>query len=244
MHNITHSDYKLLEEKYKNEDDLKEIVKKIEEEDYPVQYAIGNVEFVNVQILVDKRVLIPRFATELLVSKTFDYICKLGLENAQILDVCTGSGAIAIALKKRFRGATVYASDISHGALEVAVLNATLNDVNVNFFEDDVLSDKNNLIEADILISNPPYVREDEYVSANTKYEPQGALFPGRDDIIFYKTILSKSKRWNYKIIAFEIGSLQGERVGKIAKKYYPNAQVSVQKDFEGFDRFIFIINE
>lgn len=244
MHNITSLDYKLLEEKYKNADDLNEVVRKIEEDNYPVQYAIGNVEFVNVHINVDKRVLIPRFATELLVSKTFDYIYKLGLENAKILDVCTGSGAIAISLKKRFPNATVYAFDISRDALEVAALNAKLNDVNVNFFEDDVLSDKNNLIEADILISNPPYVREDEYVSANTKYEPQGALFPGRDDIIFYKTILSKSKRWNYKIIAFEIGSLQGERVGKIAKKYYPNAQVSVQKDFEGFDRFIFIINE
>lgn len=244
MHNITQSDYKLLEEKYKNEDDLKEIVKRIEEEDYPVQYAIGNVEFVNVQILVDKRVLIPRFATELLVSKTFDYICKLGLENAQILDVCTGSGAIAIALKKRFQGATVYASDISHGALEVAVLNAKLNDVIINFYEDDVLSNKNNLVEANILISNPPYVGESEYVSANTKYEPQKALFPGRDDIIFYKTILNKSKRWNYKIIAFEIGSLQGERVSNLAKVFYPSAQISVQKDFEGFDRFVFIINE
>ena len=113
---ITEVDWKLLQEKYK--ENIEEIVKKLESH-YPVQYLIGNVEFLNTVIEVDERVLIPRFETELLVAKTIEKIKKMSLQKPKILDLGTGSGCIAIALKKNIN-ADVTGVDISDKALEVA----------------------------------------------------------------------------------------------------------------------------
>lgn len=239
--NITDLDLELLKKKYtKNE--LDEVIKKIEE-DYPVQYAIQDVEFLDVKILVDERVLIPRFETELLVYKLKSLIEKNGLENANILDLCTGSGCIAISLKSYFKDAKVLGIDASSDALDVAKENARLNKVDVSFDRKDVLNGLNLNSKYDIIVSNPPYVRVDEIVSKNTKYEPRMALYPGLDDILFYKRILDYSKDivMPKSIIAFEIGSTQGKRIIEYAHKIFPDSKIVIEKDYNQLDRFLFI---
>ena len=147
-------------------------------------------------------------------------------------------------LKKHFSNLDIKGYDVSKDALEVARNNAILNDVSVDFLWADILSDDFVLEEADVLISNPPYVRRDEIVSSNTKYEPQIALYPGDDELIFYKKILEKAKFCNYKLMCFEIGAMQGKRICDIAEWLFPTAHIQISKDYEGYDRYIFIVNE
>lgn len=237
---ITELDYRLLKDKY-NEAELESILEKIEE-DYPVQYAIGNVQFLDCEIDVDERVLIPRFATELLVDKLKGYIKKYDLQNSNMIDLCTGSGCIAIALKKTFSGSKMCALDKSLDALEVAKSNAKKNDVKVDFISLDILS-HNVQGKFSVIVSNPPYVKKDEFVSSNTRYEPSIALYPGSDDIVFYKRIidLSKTMLEDRGIIAFEIGSTQGARITEYAREVLPQCKVVLEKDYEDFTRFVFI---
>lgn len=243
---ISNLDYKLLVDKYPNEKDLEVVIRKIIDEDYPVQYAIGDVDFLDVKIMVDERVLIPRFATELLVKKTLDYISKYSLDKTNILDLCTGSGVIAISLKKNLKDAYVCGIDLSEDALQVAFKNAQLNKVDVKFLRGNVLESLKIEKGFSVLIANPPYVKLQEEVSANTKYEPRMALYPGEDDLIFYKKIIDNCENYllEKNIIALEIGSTQGKQVRDYAYKKFPNAEIYVEKDFEGYDRFVFIINE
>lgn len=241
---ITDLDFKLLKEKYTQENELKEILSKIKN-GYPVQYAIGNVDFLNSLILVDERVLIPRFETELLVDIMNKYINKYNLTGAKVLDVCTGSGCISIALKLNNPNLEITGLDISLDALDNAKLNAKNNNVDIKFIQKDILKNMDFDDKFTILISNPPYVKKDEYVSKNTKYEPNIALYPGDDDILFYKKILDGSKKILNKknLIAFEIGCTQAERICEYAKNIYPDSVILVRKDYNNRDRFIFIFN-
>lgn len=242
--NITPPDMEALKAKYKDED-LENIIKKIEEEDYPIQYAIGNVPFLDVTINVDERALIPRFATELLVHKLIKYIKDNKLEKTRCVDICSGSGCIGIALKNAFSECDITLIDKSHEALSLAKENAILNNVDLEFLECDIL---NTDLDGkySIIISNPPYVRLDEEVSENTKYEPAMALYPGEDELLFYKRILEISKNHvteNF-IIAFEIGALQGEKLKTLAKTHFPNSRILLEKDYENFDRYVFIFGK
>lgn len=241
--NITELDYKLLKDKY-GKNDLEKVLEKIAK-DYPVQYAIGDVDFLKSKILVDERVLIPRFETELLVKKTIDYVKKNGLERSDILDICTGSGCIAISMQSAFPKAKVTAVDISKDAIELAKENAELNEVSINFIVDDILKGFTGSDKYSVIVSNPPYVRLDEEVSVNTKFEPSIALYPGKDDLLFYRVILERSKRilQNKSIIAFEIGSQQGDEVCSLAKNVYPSSRVVLERDYAGLDRFVFVFN-
>ena len=128
----------------------------------------------------------------------------------------------------------------------MASKNARLNKTNVKFARKNVLKSIHFPHKFSVLVSNPPYVKLNEEVSSNTRYEPKIALYPGEDDVIFYKKILDNSKTLLYKknIIAFEIGSTQATRICSYAKKIYPNSKIEVQKDYNGYDRFIFIFNE
>lgn len=240
---ISIPDFECLEKKYSGKKLEKEI-KKIKN-GYPVQYSIGYVDFLDTKILVDKRVLIPRFETELLVYKLRDYIKKYNLEKSNIVDFCSGSGCIGISLKKTFVESNVFCVEKSVGAIINARNNSKINNTKIIFFKKDVLKKLSFKNKFSVLISNPPYVRLDEYVTPNTKYEPYIALYPGSDDILFYKKILDNAKDVLYpkNIIAFEIGSTQAERVCEYAKKIFPNANISVEKDYNNFDRFIFIFN-
>ena len=232
---ISYKDWEILNNKYSSKE-LEEYFNK----DYPYQYLIGDVDFCNNKILVDERVLIPRFETEIMVNEVIKYIRVLNKNDLRIVDVCTGSGCIAISLKKEFKDSTVCAIDISSDAIDLARENAKLNDVEVKFFNHDVL--KENIdITYDIVVSNPPYVKYTEEVGKSTKYEPQIALFADDEGLIFYDNILKKFKS---KYYAFEIGNTQKEQVINIVKKYYPQAKVECKKDYSGFDRFIYVINE
>lgn len=241
---MTELDYRLLLEKYGDTSLLKEALKKIDD-DYPVQYLIGNVDFLGCPILVDERVLIPRFETELLAEKLIKYIREKSLDKAKVLDLCTGSGCIAVSVKSRCKDTLMWAVDKSLDALEVAKENAKLNGVEIFFLEGDVLKSELPDEVFDVIVANPPYVLKDEIVSANTKFEPQIALYPGKDDIVFYKKILEYAEGHvrEKSLIVFEIGSTQAERISNYARQFFPKSHILIQKDYAGLDRFIFIFN-
>ena len=234
---ITNTDWKLLKEKYP--DSLEEVLKKLKEH-YPVQYLIGNVEFLNTIIHVDERVLIPRFETELLVEKTLQKIKQMNLECPNILELGTGSGCISIALKKNIQG-NVKAVDISEDAICLAKENAKLNQVTIDFQVQDMLNI--NYEGYDLIISNPPYVSETEPVGKETKYEPQNALFAKENGMFFYQEIIKKISKLDRKpkFIAFEIGMTQGSELLEFSKKHLSTMTPSIEKDLTGRDRYLFI---
>lgn len=239
---ISRIDSELLEERYQDRKELEEVLEKIRN-GYPVQYAIGNVPFLNNIIEVDERVLIPRFATELLVSKTIDYIKEKKLDGGPFVDICTGSGCIAIALRSEFKNSSILAIDVSEDALEVARMNALTNKVEIEFLKEDILKTDKLDHHFSLIIANPPYVKSGEVVSLNTKYEPKIALYPGEDDVIFYKKIidLANESLLDRAMIAFEIGSTQAKEISDYVKNAMPQATISIEKDYEGYDRFLFI---
>lgn len=232
---ITDLDYKLLKELYPN--NLEEVLEKIEQ-DYPVQYLIGNVDFYDSTILVNENVLIPRFETEYLVEKTIKKLRKYPDNSLKIIDIGCGSGCIIINIAKNLKQHYT-ALDISENALTVAKQNAKLNEVNINFIKKDILSES--LSENyDVIISNPPYVTIKEEVGASTKFEPQIALFALDNGILFYKRILGLIQN-EPKLIAFEIGATQGEEICHLAQSKFPSYNISLEKDLNGRDRYIFI---
>lgn len=234
---ITDTDWKLLKERYP--DNLEEVLDKLEAH-YPVQYLIGNVEFLNTIIHVDERVLIPRFETELLVEKTIQKLKKMKLENPNILELGTGSGCISIALKKNI-DCKVSAVDISEDAIQVARENATLNKVYIDFKVQDMLNI--NYEGYDLIISNPPYVSETEPVGKETQYEPQNALFAKEKGLFFYQEIIKKISELSTKpkLIAVEIGMTQGNVLLEFSKKHLSTMTSSIEKDLTGRDRYLFI---
>lgn len=230
------SNLNLVKEIYK--DNIGYTMKKLSKH-YPVQYLIGYVDFYNTKINVNKNVLIPRFETELLVEKSINFIKKKNYKS--VIDLCTGSGAIAIALKKNL-DINIDACDISTKALKLAKNNAQENSVDINFYKLNVLKNypKN---KYDCLISNPPYVNKTEYTSPETKYEPKIALYAKNNGLIFYEKILKKAHNYLNKkgSIIFEIGASQSNDITNIVKTYYPKAKITVEKDYNNFERFMFI---
>lgn len=212
----------------------------------PVQYIVGDVDFYGYIIEVNKSVLIPRRETEELVEKTLFYIKKLfSNSNLDIIDIGTGSGCISIAIKKNLPKAQLTAIDISKEALKVAQKNAIKNNVNINFIQSDLFINVNN--QYDVIISNPPYIREDEKIMDIVKNnEPHLALYAKDNGLYFYKEILKESRKYlkEKSIIAFEIGEEQGQDIIKIAESYFPTANIILEQDLQHLDRFIFIINE
>ena len=210
----------------------------------PVQYIIGNVDFYGNKIIVNNNVLIPRFETELLVEKTVKYIRKKFDSNIDILDIGTGSGAIAITLDKLLNG-SVDAVDISCEALKVASENNRINATNVNFFLSDVFENVNK--KYDVIISNPPYISKDEDIMDIVKNnEPHLALYADMDGLYFYDKILSECRNYlkdNF-IISFEIGYMEGNSICDIANKYLDNISISVEKDYSDKERFVFIMSK
>ena len=227
-------------EKYLDPSKLKEGLEKLKQ-GLPPQYIIGNVNFYGHLIEVDENVLIPRFETELLVDKTIDYINKIFNKKINILDIGTGSGAIAIALKANLNS-NIDAVDISKKALEVAKKNAKNNKTDINFFQSDVFSNVKN--KYDLIISNPPYIAKEEKIDDIVKNnEPNIALFADNNGLEFYEKILKDAHKFikDKSIIAFEIGMNQAQEIKKIAEKYFPNSNITIEKDYPGKDRFIFI---
>lgn len=238
--NILDVEWNILKEKYK--DNLDYVYEKLQS-GYPVQYLIGNVEFLNTIINVDERVLIPRFETEELVEKTLSIMQEKFKYKPKVIDLGTGSGCIAIALKKNI-DCDVVALDISEDALVLAQENAIKNNVNIHFICNNML---NQLDEKyDVIISNPPYIPKDGYVMDSVKdYEPNIALFADDNGIYFYKQILKNHLNNLNKpgLIAFEIGDGQTTLLVELLKNY-PNLKYEFAKDLQGLDRYLFIFNE
>lgn len=211
---------------------------------YPVQYIIGNVEFCDALINVNKNVLIPRFETEMLVEKSIKYLKKMFKHQINIIDLGTGSGCIAIALKKALN-ANVFAIDISRKALKLARRNAKNNHVKVNFKKGDI--GKKPKGKFDCIISNPPYIAYDGFVSYKVKkYEPHIALYALEAGLYFYKIILAYSKDILNRqfLIAFEIDDSLKERLENLLKKEYPKYKYIFEKDLSNLYRYLFIYSE
>lgn len=231
---ITNNDWNLLLQKYPSK--MNKVIKKINS-GYPIQYLIGNVNFYGYPILVDKRVFIPRMETELLVEKTLKLIKNLGIKDNDIVDICSGSGCIAIALSKELNK-KIDAIELAKHSIKLASENSNINKAEVNFIKKDIFKEKT--LNYDIIISNPPYVNYKSEVDIQTKYEPQRALYPKNNELDFYQHILTIVKK-EVLLIAFEIASHQADEIIQIVKKELPNHNYKVEKDYTNKDRYILI---
>ena len=240
--NISNLDWNLLCQKY---DNLEEVIAKIDE-GYPIAYLIGDVSFYGDPFKVNENVLIPRFETETLIEKTIKLIKILNLENSNLIDLGTGSGVIAITLKKEIPSLNITAIDKSKEALKVAIENSKLNKVNVDFQNQDIFNYE--LPEnISIVISNPPYIEEDSNYNQNVLYEPKEAIFVSNiNPLIYYEQILKIAKEQITKkhLIAFEIDEDHKEDMHKLCKKYFPSDNIVIEKDLAGKNRYAFIYSE
>ncbi|MCK5732056.1 MAG: peptide chain release factor N(5)-glutamine methyltransferase [Tenericutes bacterium] len=218
------------------------------EDNIPVQQIMGYVYFYGYKFIVNNQVLIPRFETEeLVVNVLMLYDEYFQNQKVDLVDVGTGSGCLAITLKKEeAANMTVTATDISASALEVAKDNAKNIGVEVEFIQGDMLKPLQGR-RFDILVSNPPYIPRDEKVDTIIyDNEPHVALFGGLDGLRFYKEILESAAviLKPKSIIAFEHGYDKADELQKIANVYFPNAKIFTIKDMQKLDRMTFIINE
>tara|TARA_B110000046_G_C12954552_1_gene381683 strand:- start:218 stop:1102 length:885 start_codon:yes stop_codon:yes gene_type:complete len=248
---VLKSDFKITQETLNL---LQSATKQLEQE-IPLQYIIGKTEFYGLPFVVNKHVLIPRPETEELVAwvvsessrfKTFNTSTKQTTETKQlkILDIGTGSGCIPISLKKQLPFAKISAIDISKEALIVAKKNAVLNNVDIHFILQDILKTVALDQHYDIIISNPPYVRELEKKELKNnvlKNEPHVALFVENDNpLIFYAKIAELAKNYLNKngLLFFEINQYLGtETIDLVNKKGLKNIQL--KKDMFGNDRIV-----
>lgn len=210
----------------------------------PPQYIIGHTYFYARKYLVNPSVLIPRFDTEIVVEKALEEINKLQLQKAKVLDVGTGSGCIAITLKKENPSLVVEAVDISEEALEVAIKNAKLNKAKVKFYISDMLSKVKD--KYDVIVSNPPYIAiEEEVDEMVSKNEPSIALYAPFEGMEYYKRILEDSSRIlkEKNVIIFEIAYNKEDEILELAKQYYPSCKFRIEKDLNGNNRVAIIEN-
>ena len=219
---------------------VEEIYKKLAAH-IPAQYIIGHAEFFGMQLKVDERVLIPRPETEELVELI---LAENPEENLKVLDIGTGSGAIALALAKNRPDWSVTAADISQDALELATENAKRQDLDLTFIRTDCFSEISS--KYDIIVSNPPYIsRADEVeVGLNVLHsEPHLALFADEDGLAIYRRIAEDSKDYlnDGGKIYLEIGYKQGQSVPALFMENLPEKRVRTLKDQFGQDRMVVI---
>lgn len=241
-------EYLLIHEKEELEEkkilEIKNNINKIIE-GYPIQYITEKQEFMGLNFFVNENVLIPQPDTEILVEEVIS-ISK-NIEEPKILDLCTGSGAIAVALKKnltstRFGGVVnVTASDISYQALEVAKINAEKNEVEIEFIESDLFENINK--KFDIIVSNPPYIKTEviKNLSLEVQNEPHIALDGGQDGLDFYRKIINNAYKYLEKqgYLALEIGYDQKEDVIKIIEDTNEYKEIYSKKDFAENNRIV-----
>lgn len=212
---------------------------------YPLQYILGNVNVYGYTFNVNENVLIPRFETEQLIEKTQRLIKSHFDSNIKILDLCTGSGVIAITLKKLFPDSDVTAVDISEEALKVAKENAQLNNTDITFIKSDLFSNVNN--KYDVIISNPPYIGSNDLVDEKVyKNEPHLALYGNNEGLEYFEKIIKQIPNYvNEKyIIGFEHGNKQQTQINNLILSNLNDVKTILDKDLNDQDRFIFIIKK
>ena len=207
----------------------------------PAQYIIGHAEFFGMQLKVDERVLIPRPETEELVELILTENPK---ENLKVLDIGTGSGAIALVLAKNRPDWSVTAADISQEALDLSLENAYAQNLNLSFIKSDCFSEISS--KYDIIVSNPPYISraDEEEVGLNVLHsEPHLALFADEEGLAIYRRIAEESKDHlnDGGKIYLEIGYKQGQSVPALFKENFPEKRVRTLKDQFGQDRMVVI---
>lgn len=208
----------------------------------PLQYITGMQEFMKLIFFVNKNVLIPRQDTEILVEEVIE-IAK-NFENLEILDLCTGSGAIAVSLAKYVSSAKITAVDISKEALEIARKNAKFNGVyqNIEFLESDMFKKLKNR-KFDIIVSNPPYIASDiiKTLPKDVQREPRIALDGGKNGLDFYNQIAEEGYKYLNRggYICLEIGYDQARSVKEIFDRYSVYTQTYCKKDLCENDRVL-----
>ncbi|MFA5820779.1 MAG: peptide chain release factor N(5)-glutamine methyltransferase [Candidatus Gracilibacteria bacterium] len=221
-------------------------------EGHPVAYIVGKKEFYGLDFFVDKRVLIPRPETEMLVAEVLAYL----KENSErknhwkILDVGTGSGNIAVSIAKNLIEVDVEieAVDVSEDALEVARVNAAQHGVDdrIHFFQGDLLEFAEEGEKFDVIVANLPYIgtMKNNFVEGNVKkYEPNSALFGGGDGLELYKKLFQQicDKKIRLEAMFGEFGDEQTEELKELLNKYFEH-EWRIEKDLAGIDR-LFVVN-
>jgi protein-(glutamine-N5) methyltransferase, release factor-specific len=223
------------------------LIEKHIKEDVPLSHLVGFEYFYDRKFKVTKDVLSPRMETEELIYKVVEYVKTTKKNNLRILDLCTGSGIIAITLKKELSqfSIDVVASDISKEALEVAKENAKTHTADIRFIQSDIF---NNIDDKfDIIVSNPPYIdRKDEVTMEDNvlKYDPHLALFAEEEGMYFYRNITEQANSYLNAngVIFFEIGYDQKDKIVKLADMNGYHAEV--YKDINGRDRMAFLVRK
>ena len=231
-----------------NEEKYFSLIEKHIKEDVPLSHLVGFEYFYDRKYKVTKDVLSPRMETEELIYKVIEYINTSTNKNKfKILDLCTGSGIIAITLKKELEQVSVdvIASDISKEAIEVAKENSQSHDATIKFIKSDIF---NNIDDKfDIIVSNPPYIdRKDEVTMQDNvlKYDPHLALFAEEEGMYFYRKIIEQANDYLNEngVIFFEIGYDQKDKIIKLADMNGYSAEV--YKDINGRDRMAFLVRK
>lgn len=208
----------------------------------PIQYVIGTSNFYGNDYIVNEHTLIPRFETEELVEKTLEYMEELfPNQSLKVIDLGCGTGCIGITIKKKKPSSSVTLVDISEETLIVAQENARRLETEVTIINSDYFSNIKD--KFDVVISNPPYIKEDEEIEDIVKNnEPHLALYAGKDGLDAYRQILANIKEHlnNHYLIAFEIGYTQKEEVINLIRENLPDSTIIAKQDMQERDRMIF----
>jgi len=222
-----------------------DLINKNINEDTPLSHLVGFDYFYDRKFKVTNDVLSPRMETEELIYKVLEYIKKSKKDSFRILDLCTGSGIIAITLKKEIveKYTEIVASDISEKALSIAIENANNNNANITFIKSDLFDNISG--KFDLIISNPPYISYKDKITIKDSvlnYDPHLALFAEEDGIYFYRKIIENAVHYLSKdgVIFFEIGYDQKEKIFELGKNN--NFITTVYKDINDRDRIAKLI--
>lgn len=222
-----------------------DLINKNINEDTPLSHLVGFDYFYDRKFKVTKDVLSPRMETEELIYKVLEHIKKSKKDSFRILDLCTGSGIIAITLKKEIveKYTEIVASDISEKALSIAIENANINNANITFIKSDLFDNISG--KFDLIISNPPYISYKDKITIKDSvlnYDPHLALFAEEDGIYFYRKIIENAVHYLSKdgVIFFEIGYDQKEKIFELGKNN--NFITTVYKDINDRDRIAKLI--